>query len=221
MKAWRIPSFGIDKLSLDEVPTPQPGPGEALVEIHAVSLNYRDLMTVKGQYNPRLQPNRIPCSDGAGLVKAVGAGVTRMKAGDRVAGIFMQNWIDGEGTPEKQKGALGGDIDGTLAEAMVLREEGVVPVPEHLSFEEAATLPCAGVTAWKCGSDRRPDQVRRHGADPGHGRRLHLRAAIREGARGAGAWHLQQRPEAGAGGQAGPGRRRELQNPERLGQVGR
>ncbi len=148
MQAWRIPSFGIDKLSLDQVPTPQPGPGEVLVEIHAVSLNYRDLMTVKGQYNPRLQPNRIPCSDGAGVVKAIGDGVTRVKTGDRVAGIFMQNWIDGEGMAEKQKGALGGDIDGTLAEAMVLREDGVVPVPEDLSFAEAATLPCAGVTAW-------------------------------------------------------------------------
>jgi NADPH:quinone reductase-like Zn-dependent oxidoreductase len=148
MQAWRIPSFGIDKLSLDELPTPQPGPGEVLVEIHAVSLNYRDLMTVKGSYNPKLKPNRIPCSDGAGIVRAVGAGVTRVKAGDRVAGIFMQNWIDGECTPEKQKGALGGDIDGTLAEAIVLREEGVIPIPEHLSFEEAATLPCAGVTAW-------------------------------------------------------------------------
>jgi NADPH:quinone reductase-like Zn-dependent oxidoreductase len=148
MKAWRIPEFGIEKLSLDEVPTPQAGPGEVLMRVHAVSLNYRDLMTVQGRYNPRLKPNRIPCSDGAGVVAAVGAGVTRVKPGDRVAGIFMQNWTDGEATLEKQKGALGGDIDGTLAEFMVLREDGVVAIPEGLSFEEAATLPCAGVTAW-------------------------------------------------------------------------
>ncbi len=148
MKAWRIPAFGIDKLSLDEIPTPEPGSGEVLVQIHSVSLNYRDLMTVKGGYNPKLQPNRIPCSDGAGVVTALGSGVTTVRVGDRVAGIFMQNWIDGEPTPAKQKGALGGDIDGTLAEYQVLREEGVVPIPEHLSFTEAATLPCAGVTAW-------------------------------------------------------------------------
>jgi NADPH:quinone reductase-like Zn-dependent oxidoreductase len=148
MKAWRIPSFGIDKLSLDEVPTPEPGPGEVRVDIHAASLNYRDLLMVKGHYNPKLQANRIPCSDGVGTVSAVGAGVTTVKPGDRVAGIFMQNWIDGESTYEKQKGALGGDIDGTLAESIVLHEAGVVPIPEHLSFDEAATLPCAGVTAW-------------------------------------------------------------------------
>jgi NADPH:quinone reductase-like Zn-dependent oxidoreductase len=148
MKAWRISAFGIDKLSLDDLPTPRPGPGEVLVQVHAVSLNYRDLLMVKGQYDPRLQPNRIPCSDGAGVVTAVGEGVTRVRTGDRVAAIFMQNWIDGSPSPEKHKGALGGDIDGMLAEFVVLSENGVVPIPGHLSFAEAATLPCAGVTAW-------------------------------------------------------------------------
>jgi NADPH:quinone reductase-like Zn-dependent oxidoreductase len=148
MKAWRIPAFGIDKLSLDEVPAPQPGPGQVLLDIHAVSLNYRDLMTVKGAYNPKLQPNRIPCSDGAGTVVATGSGVTRAVVGDRVAGTFFQNWQDGEPEAEKFKGALGGDVDGTLAQQMVLHEDGVVQIPDHLSFEEAATLPCAGVTAW-------------------------------------------------------------------------
>ncbi len=148
MKAWRIPKFGIQDLSLDEIPTPKPGLGEVLVQIRAVSLNYRDLMTVKGLYNPKLQPNRIPCSDGAGIVMEIGPGVTRVRTGDRVAGIFMQHWIDGPPTAEKQKGALGGDIDGTLAEYIVLPEHGVVAIPAHLSFEEAATLPCAGVTAW-------------------------------------------------------------------------
>ena len=91
---------------------------------------------------------RIPCSDGAGEVVAVGEGVTRVEVGDRVAGIFMQNWIDGEPNAAKVRGALGGDIDGMLAEFVVLREEGVVRFPPHLSYEEAATLPCAGVTAW-------------------------------------------------------------------------
>jgi NADPH:quinone reductase-like Zn-dependent oxidoreductase len=148
MKAWRIPAFGIDKLSLDEVPAPQPGPGQVAVDVHAVSLNYRDLMTVKGAYNPKLEPHRIPCSDGAGIISAIGSGVTQVAVGDRVAGIFFQHWIDGDPEPGKLKGALGGDIEGTLAQQILLREEGVVKIPEHLSFEEAATLPCAGVTAW-------------------------------------------------------------------------
>jgi NADPH:quinone reductase-like Zn-dependent oxidoreductase len=148
MKAWRIPAFGIDKLSLDEVPAPQPGPGEVILDVHAVSLNYRDLMTVKGTYNPKLQTHRIPCSDGAGIIAAIGEGVTRVAVGDRVAGIFFQHWLDGEPAVEKFKGALGGDVDGTLAQQMLLREDGVVPIPAQLSFEEAATLPCAGVTAW-------------------------------------------------------------------------
>src|SRR4051812_36199204 len=98
MKAWRIPTFGIDKLSLDEVPSPQPGPGEVVVDIHAVSLNYRDLMMVKGFYNPRLQPHRIPCSDGAGTITAIGENVTRVAVGDRVAGLFFQHWFDGPPT---------------------------------------------------------------------------------------------------------------------------
>lgn len=148
MKAWRIPTFGIDKLSLDEVPSPQPGPGQVVVDVHAVSLNYRDLMMVKGAYNPKLQPHRIPCSDGAGTIAAIGEGVTRVAVGDRVAGTFFQNWQDGEATADKLKGALGGDIDGMLAQQVLLHQDGIVRLPEHLSFEEAATLPCAGVTAW-------------------------------------------------------------------------
>ena len=148
MRVWQIPSFGIDSLELVDRPTPQPGPGDVLVKIHAVSLNYRDLMMVKGLYNPKLRLPRIPCSDGAGEVTAVGQGVTAWKPGDRVCGIFMQNWIDGPPTPAKVKGALGGDIDGMLAEYVLLNEAGLVRIPDHLSFEEAATLPCAGVTAW-------------------------------------------------------------------------
>lgn len=148
MRAWQISSFGIDSLEFVERPTPTPGPGEVLVGVRAISFNYRDLMMVKGLYNPKLQFPRIPCSDGAGEVVAVGAGVTLWKPGDRVAGIFMQNWIDGPLTAAKAKGALGGDIDGTLADYVVLHEHGLVPIPDHLSFQEAATLPCAAVTAW-------------------------------------------------------------------------
>src|SRR5271156_2003267 len=148
MKLWQIPSFGIDNLELVERPTPQPSHGQVLVRIRAVSLNYRDLLVVLGKYNPRLALPRILCSDGAGEVVALGDGVKRVTIGQRVAGIFMQNWIDGPPDAAKQRGALGGDIDGMLAEYVVLDEAGVVEIPDHLSWEEAATLPCAGVTAW-------------------------------------------------------------------------
>jgi NADPH:quinone reductase-like Zn-dependent oxidoreductase len=148
MKAWRIPSFGIENLEPVTLADPEPQRGEVLVRVHAVSWNYRDLMVTLGKYNPKMKLPRIPCSDGAGEVVAVGEGVTRVKVGDRVAGIFMQNWIDGEPDAEKTRGALGGDVDGMLRELVVLREDGVVHFPSHLTYEEAATLPCAGVTAW-------------------------------------------------------------------------
>jgi NADPH:quinone reductase-like Zn-dependent oxidoreductase len=148
MHVWQISSFGIDYLEFVERPEPEPGPGQVVVRVHSISFNYRDLMMVKGLYNPKLKLPRIPCSDGAGEVVAIGPGVTQWKPGDRVAGIFMQNWIDGPATPEKIKGALGGDIDGMLAEYVVLDENGVVAIPEHLSYQEASTLPCAAVTAW-------------------------------------------------------------------------
>ncbi len=148
MRAWHISSFGIDSLEFVERPTPAPGPGEVLLGVRAVSLNYRDLMVVKGLYNPKMKLPRIPCSDGAGTVVEVGAGVSAWKPGDRVAGIFMQNWLDGPPTAAKARGALGGDIDGMLAEFVVLKEDGLVALPDHLSYQEAATLPCAALTAW-------------------------------------------------------------------------
>ena len=148
MRAWQIPAFGIDSLELAQISDREPGPGEVQVAVRAVSFNFRDLLMVKGLYNPKLQLPRIPCSDGAGEVVAVGDGVRSWKRGDRVAAIFMQNWIDGPATPAKIKGALGGDIDGMIAESVVLHEAGLVAIPKHLSFEEAAALPCAAVTAW-------------------------------------------------------------------------
>jgi NADPH:quinone reductase-like Zn-dependent oxidoreductase len=148
MRVWQVSSFGLDLLELVERPDLQPGPGQVLVRIRAVSLNYRDLMVVTGRYNPKMHLPRIPCSDGAGEIMAVGPGVTAWKLGDRVTGIFMQNWIDGRPTPANVKCALGGDIDGVLAEHVVLSSAGLVSVPAHLSFEEASTLPCAAVTAW-------------------------------------------------------------------------
>ena len=148
MRVWQISSFGVDSLEFVERPTPTPEPGEVLVRVRAISFNYRDLLVVKGLYNPKLQLPRIPCSDGAGEVVAIGGGVSLWKPGDRVAAIFMQNWIDGPPTAAKSRRALGGDIDGMLTEYIVLKESGLVAIPEHLSFQEAATLPCAAVTAW-------------------------------------------------------------------------
>jgi len=148
MRAWQFSAFGIDSLEFVELPTPVPGSGEVLIAVRAVSLNYRDLLMVKGLYNPRMTLPHIPCSDAAGEVVAAGAGVTAWKPGDRVMGIFMQNWLDGPLTPAKARGALGGDIDGVLADFTVLKAEGLVAIPDHLSFQEAATLPCAAVTVW-------------------------------------------------------------------------
>jgi len=139
---------GIDAIKPAERAQPKPGPRQALIFMRAAALNFRDLMIVKGIYNPNLPLPRVPLSDGVGEVVEVGAEVTRVKRGDRVAACFMQGWIDGEPTPAKTRTALGGDIDGTLAEFVVLHEDGLVRVPEHLTDEQAATLPCAAVTAW-------------------------------------------------------------------------
>jgi NADPH:quinone reductase-like Zn-dependent oxidoreductase len=116
--------------------------------MRCVSLNYRDLLMVRGHYNPRQPLPLIPCSDGVGVVTAVGEGVSRVTVGDRVASCFFQTWIGGSPTAEKLSGTLGGPLDGTLVEKMVLSEDGVVAVPEHLSDTEAATLSCAALTAW-------------------------------------------------------------------------
>jgi NADPH:quinone reductase-like Zn-dependent oxidoreductase len=148
MKAYELQGdFGIDSLALTERPEPQPGAGQVLLKMRTWSLNYRDLLVVKGIYHPNLQLPFTPLSDGVGEVVAVGEGVSRIKTGDRVAGNFMQKWIDGELTEAKAKSALGGATAGLAAEYVVLDAEGVVPIPEHLTDEEGATLPCAAVTA--------------------------------------------------------------------------
>jgi NADPH:quinone reductase-like Zn-dependent oxidoreductase len=148
MRAFEIHEFGIDNLQLVERDVPRPGPREVLVQLRAASLNFRDLMVVEGQYNPKLKRPMVPMSDGVGVVTEIGAGVTRFKTGDRVAGIFMQQWIEGSIDRAKFKSALGGALQGVLSEYRTFSEEGVVAVPEHLSDVEAACLPCAGVTAW-------------------------------------------------------------------------
>lgn len=139
---------GIDSLEIAEKPDPAPGPHQALVRIRATSLNYRDLVVVKGGYGRSQRLPLIPVSDGAGEVIAVGEGTTRVKVGDRVCPNFMQTWLGGEVTEAAWKSALGGAIDGVLAEQVVLHEDGLVRIPAHLSWEEAACLPCAAVTAW-------------------------------------------------------------------------
>jgi NADPH:quinone reductase-like Zn-dependent oxidoreductase len=149
MRAWVIEeSFGLENLHLRERALPEPGPGQVRVRTTAVSLNFRDLLMVRGHYNPRQPLPLIPCSDGVGVVDKVGPGVERVAVGDRVAGIFAQRWLHGSPTRENVKSTLGGPRDGTLAEYMLLEAEGVVAVPSHLSDVEAATLPCAAVTAW-------------------------------------------------------------------------
>ena len=151
MKAWEIVSpDGIDALALNDRPSPQPGHGEVLVRMRANSVNYRDLSTILDPAARNLPYPRIPGSDGAGEVLAAGPGVTRWKKGDRVAGCFFQDWPAGGISASAMATALGGSIDGVLAEEVVLQENGLVAVPEHLSFEEAACLPCAAVTAWNC-----------------------------------------------------------------------
>src|SRR5262245_34343961 len=125
MRAYELQGgFGLASLRLVERPEPQPGPGQVLLKMRAWSLNYRDLLMLKGSYHPNLPLPFTPLSDGVGEVSAVGAGVTRIKQGDRVAGIFMQKWIDGEVTEAIGKSALGGALPGVAAEQVVLDAEG-------------------------------------------------------------------------------------------------
>jgi len=140
---------GIDALAMTDRPTPRPGPGEVLLRMHAFSLNFRDLLIAKGQYPVSVTSTHlVPVSDGAGEVVEVGSGVTRFKPGDRVVTSFFQGWIDGPLTYPMMGTSLGGGIEGILAEYVSLSQDGVVKIPDGLSCEEAATLPCAAVTAW-------------------------------------------------------------------------
>jgi len=151
MKAYQIPKGGAGIESVIQIARPDPGkPGhrQVLVKVRACSLNFRDLGIVRGSYRMPVGENVVPLSDGAGEVVEVGSAVTRVKTGDRVAGNFFQRWPGGEPSPDTHASALGGGIDGMLAEYAMLEEEGVVKIPSHLSFEEGATLPCAAVTVW-------------------------------------------------------------------------
>ena len=150
MRAWQIQTNeGIDGLKLAQLDPAEPGPGEVRVRLRANSINYRDLSIVSDPASRGIALPLIPNSDGAGEVLAVGPGVSEFAAGDRVAGCFFQRWSDGACTPSAMASALGGAIGGVLAEEVNLSAGGLVKVPDHLTYAEAATLPCAALTAWR------------------------------------------------------------------------
>ncbi|MFC4700516.1 NAD(P)-dependent alcohol dehydrogenase [Glaciecola siphonariae] len=150
MKVYEIVKGNtVDSIKCVERAEPLPRADEVCIDMRACALNYRDILVIKGTYAENGKTTGvIPVSDGAGIISSVGSDVTHLKVGDRVCGAFMPGWINGPLNAEKQAGSLGGEVDGVLAEQVVLPASGVVRFPAHLSFEEASTLPCAGVTAW-------------------------------------------------------------------------
>jgi NADPH:quinone reductase-like Zn-dependent oxidoreductase len=149
MKAWLLNDFGLDNLTLGDVPTPTPKSGELLVKVGAVSLNFRDKAIVDGFYEPHKVPKPlIPVSDAAGTVVAVGDGVTRFKVGDRVNSHLYSRWLDGPPGPDEPEYCFGSPLPGGLAEYMIIHEDSAVRAPDNMSDEEAATLPIAALTAW-------------------------------------------------------------------------
>ncbi len=149
MRVARLKKFGIDGLAVEDIPEPTPGPGEVLLRVRAVSLNYRDLLIVRGEYDPRLKLPLVPCSDASCEVVALGAGVEGVAVGERVTPIFSRGWLSGPPTRETPRRALGGPQGGTLAELIVAQAEDVAPLPAYLDDAQAATLYCAGLTAYR------------------------------------------------------------------------
>lgn len=151
MKAYQLQAYNsLDALQLIDLPEPNVGANDVLVKIKANSMNYRELIILGGGYDRNKKLPVIPASDGAGEVVSVGENVIAFKVGDRVASTFFRDWESGKATETQMNTALGGGVDGTLAEYVVFPEHGLVKIPEHLSYEEAATLPCAALTAWNC-----------------------------------------------------------------------
>ncbi len=149
MRAYRFDSFdNLDELRLREEADPQPQRGEVLVRVHAVSLNFRDIAMLRGRYPRKCVPGLIPTSDAAGEIIAVGEGVRAFKLGDRVIGAFHPRWFGGEMPSTIASDTYGAESDGWLCELKAISQEAVVRLPDALSYEEASTLPCAGLTAW-------------------------------------------------------------------------
>jgi NADPH:quinone reductase-like Zn-dependent oxidoreductase len=148
MKAWQLQAFGRENLSLNEVPKPTPGPGEVLVHISSVALNYRDKLLYDGNYNPHLEFPITQVADAVGEVVALGPNATRFKVGDRVVTNYCTRWVDGPPTVKESLYTLGNVIPGALAEYLVLTEQALALAPAYLTNDEAAALPCAALTAW-------------------------------------------------------------------------
>jgi NADPH:quinone reductase-like Zn-dependent oxidoreductase len=149
MRAWQIiSSGGIDALRLTDVEIPKPAQGQVRVKIEASSLNYRDLLMIEDPIGRNLQLPRVPNSDASGTITAVGSGVKSLREGDRVASCFFSSWVDGVITHAAMSSALGGALDGVLAEEVVLNADGVISLPKGYSSVQGSTLPCAALTAW-------------------------------------------------------------------------
>ncbi|WP_411824536.1 zinc-dependent alcohol dehydrogenase family protein [Leptospira sp. 'Mane'] len=149
MKQIQLSSFGIENLKLINASEPgKPNTGEVLVRMRAASLNFRDNLVIAGKYNPKFPTPMVPCSDGAGEVIEIGEGVSEFQVGDRVLATFAPRWIADKATHQEMRHTLGGPLDGTLREYIIFSDSGLVKLPDHLSFEEGATLPCAALTAW-------------------------------------------------------------------------
>ncbi|TCK09544.1 zinc-dependent alcohol dehydrogenase family protein [Marinobacterium mangrovicola] len=160
MKSWRSSeTIQIDSLRLTEEPRTSPQRGEVLIRVRAVSLNFRDVAMLSGRYPQPYQPGLIPCSDGAGEVVEVGEGVDELQPGDRVMGLFHLRWFEGPIPQDIGQSAYGSQIDGWLCEYKVISRESIVPIPNHLSFEQAATLPCAATTAWNALNGLTPTMI--------------------------------------------------------------
>ncbi len=148
MKLYQFGAFGLEHLQRSEITPPEPRADEVMIRVRAVSLNYRDLLMVRGHYNPHLKLPCVPVSDGAGEIVAIGENVSAWKVGDRAVVPFFPDWLDGSMTREKTSRAFGADLDGMIREFVTVRADAPLPIPDHLGFEQAATLPCAAVTAW-------------------------------------------------------------------------
>jgi len=153
MKAYHLTGTGVDSLRQVVLTDRQPGPREVKVKVRAASVNYRDHAICEGIYLPDLPKPLIPLSDGAGIVTETGPGVSRLVRGDRVMGHYTTAWLNGPFSSVNNSSKLGGPVDGWLAEAVIMPESALLPVPEHLSLEEAASLPVSGLTAWTALND--------------------------------------------------------------------